>query len=463
MMKNFPKEIRDTIHGFVYRTEQEEAIIDSKVFQRLRGIKQLALANRVYPGALHTRFDHSIGVMHIGGRMAEQLDLEKDKDKEIIRLACLLHDIGHGPFSHVSEEVLEKFSPISKTGEREEIHEKITCSIIKHSKELDLREKQREQIIDLIQTNNQESIKRGIITGPIDADKQDYLLRDSYYCGVKYGIFDLERLIESLTPIDVGTENLIGVKESGVHAVEQFVISKYYMSTQVYRHKIRLVTDAMIVNGLELGIRNDNLQFLRDIYQYNDDKKYIDNFLKWDDNRVFNEILFHTKTGLCKDIFQNLRDRKLFKSIFHKNLREFEAISRGRIIDFVKNENSKNYLKEELTKFLNKKLQTKLLKDLILIVNYSIKSVRDEKSKDDIGQISIIFDDSKIKKFEEHSTLLASIKKQENEQYFAIYAPINWKSDKKKKELRKSFDTEIKDLMIDCLKNYNLEDKNGHK
>lgn len=460
-MKNPPKEIRDTIHGFVYRSEQEESIIDSKVFQRLRGIKQLALANLVYPGALHTRFDHSIGVMHIGGRMAEQLDLEKDK--EIIRLACLLHDIGHGPFSHVSEEVLEKFSPISNTGEREEIHEKITCSIIKHSKELDLRDKQREQIIDLIQTNYQESIKKGIITGPIDADKQDYLLRDSYYCGVKYGVFDLERLIESLIPIDVGTEQLIGVKESGVHAVEQFVISKYYMSTQVYRHKIRLVTDAMIVNGLELGIRYDNLQFLKDIYQYKDDQEYIDNFLNWDDNRIFNEILFHTEKGLCKEIFQRLKDRKLFKSIFHKNLREFEAVPRGRFNDFIKDENSKNYLKEQLAKFLSEELDTNLLKELIIIVNYSIKSVRDEKSKDDIGQISIIFDESDIKKFEDYSTLLTSIKNQENEQYIDIYAPITWKSDKQKKELRKKFDKEIKDLITDCLKNYNREDKNGFK
>jgi HD superfamily phosphohydrolase len=391
-----PNEIRDTIHGFVYRSELEESLIDSKVFQRLRGIKQLALANLVYPGALHTRFDHSIGVMHIGGRMAEQLKLHEDI--EIVRLACLLHDVGHGPFSHVSEEVLEKFSPNSSTGEREEIHEKITCNIIKYSKELDLRDKQREQVIDLIQNTNQENIKKGIITGPIDADKQDYLLRDSYYCGVKYGVFDLERLIESLKPIDVGIENLIGVKESGVHAIEQFVISKYYMSTQVYRHKIRLVTDAMIVNGLELGISEDKISFLKDIYTFENNDKYIENYLLWDDNRVFNEILFHTKEGFCKNIFQRLRDRKLFKSIFHKNLIEFDAISRGKLSDINKDEILKNHIKEEIAKYLNKKIKSHILKEFILIVNYSIKSVRDEKSKDDIGQISIIFDNNKIKK-----------------------------------------------------------------
>lgn len=217
-MTHTQREIRDTIHGFVYRSDQEESLIDSKVFQRLRGIKQLAFANLVYPGALHTRFDHSIGVMHIGGRMAEQLRLD-EKDQDIIRLACLLHDVGHGPFSHVSEELLEKFSDISSDIEREEIHEKITCSIIKNLKDLDLTEKQKEKIIDLIQSTNQESLTKSIITGPIDADKQDYLLRDSYYCGVKYGIFDLERLIESLVTVDKGVEKVIAVKESGIHAI----------------------------------------------------------------------------------------------------------------------------------------------------------------------------------------------------------------------------------------------------
>ncbi|MCX8104665.1 MAG: HD domain-containing protein [Ignavibacterium album] len=454
------KEIRDTIHGFVYRSDQEESLIDSKIFQRLRGIKQLAFANLVYPGALHTRFDHSIGVMHIGGRMADQLELSGEK--KIIRLACLLHDIGHGPFSHVSEELLEKFSPISSDTEREEIHEKITCSIIKKSKELDLSDKEREKIIDLIQNNNQENITKGIITGPIDADKQDYLLRDSYYCGVKYGIFDLERLVESLTSIDVGIEKQIGIKETGIHAVEQFVISKYYMSTQVYRHKIRLVTDAMIVNALTLGITEDKLQFLKDIYSFKDDNQYIENYLLWDDNRIINEILFHVENGFCKKIFENLKERKLFKSIFHKNLKEFEPIHRGQLSELNKNKDLKESLKIEISKYLSKKLKQDILKEFILIVNYSIKSIRDDKSKDDIGKMLVKFDHiSQYKEFEEQSTLLASIRKQENEQYIGIYAPLEWKSEKNKKALREDFNKEIKDLIVDYIKNN--EGKYGHK
>lgn len=451
-------EIRDSIHGFVYRSDQEESLIDSKIFQRLRGIKQLALANLVYPGALHTRFDHSIGVMHIGGRMAMQLDLIEE-EREIVRLACLLHDIGHGPFSHVSEELLEKFSPIVSEAEREEIHEKITCSIIERNKELDLRDPQREKIIDLIKNDNQEGIEKGIVTGPIDADKQDYLLRDSYYCGVKYGVFDLERLIESILPLEQGIEKIISVKESGIHAIEQFVISKYHMSTQVYRHKIRLVTDAMIVNGLELGIVEDKLEFLKEIYTFEDNEKYIDNYLQWDDSRIFNEILFHTEKGYCKEIFTRLRNRNLFKVIFHKNLKEFEKpIHRDFLGKLSNHPKLKESLQNEISMYLTKKIKEKVAKQFILIVNFGIKSVRDEKNKDYIGNMLIRFDNGEIERFEDQSTLFKSINSQERDQFIEIYAPISWESEKKKKELRKLFKDKINLIIIDCLKKYEAKD-----
>jgi len=112
-------EIRDPIHGFINRRPREQQIIDTRLFQRLRGIKQLALASLVYPGALHTRFDHSIGAMHVAGRVAEKLNLAPE-EQTVLRLAALLHDVGHGPFSHVSEEVLKGLSG------KKQIHEQLT-------------------------------------------------------------------------------------------------------------------------------------------------------------------------------------------------------------------------------------------------------------------------------------------------------------------------------------------------
>ena len=129
------REFRDPVHGLIKLTDQEVSIIDQLPFQRLRRIKQLAMAHLVYPGALHTRFDHSLGTLHAAGQIvrnvaiAEQLSYD---DVISIRLAALLHDIGHGPFSHVSEYLLEKYHhlPQGSVGEREKIHEKLTVDII---------------------------------------------------------------------------------------------------------------------------------------------------------------------------------------------------------------------------------------------------------------------------------------------------------------------------------------------
>ena len=194
------RELRDPIHGFIYRSETEQKIIDTKIFQRLRGIRQLAMANLGYPGALHTRFEHSIGTMHIASRMAKQFLLDQDRER-LVRLAALLHDIGHGPFSHISEYALSNYYDKSKMGEiaTEKIHEKITQQIIQEDEALShlISDSDREKIVKLL-AGKGISLERQIVSGPLDADKQDYLLRDSYFCGVKYGVYDIERLINTL-------------------------------------------------------------------------------------------------------------------------------------------------------------------------------------------------------------------------------------------------------------------------
>jgi len=131
------REIRDPVYGFVHRNDVECDIIDTSIFQRLRGIKQLAMANLVYPGAVHTRFDHAIGVLHVAGNMADSL-VEDPGEKRLVRLAALLHDIGHGPFSHISEDSLAKFYDRSKVkvDTPDKIHEDITARIILGNKEI---------------------------------------------------------------------------------------------------------------------------------------------------------------------------------------------------------------------------------------------------------------------------------------------------------------------------------------
>ena len=263
------REIREPIHGFIHLEESEIEIIDKPIFQRLRRIKQLAFAHLVYPGAMHTRFDHSLGARHVAASMGQALGLGNEEIRWV-RLTALLHDLGHGPFSHVSENLLARFAKpeIIRDQGLEEIHELITMQLIQ-DKSLPLSDLERERIIGILLTENgakrelmvkflkvkdrpPDPVLKQIISGPLDADKQDYLLRDSYFCGVKYGIFDMARLhntLESESEPAVG--KILAISEDGVHAVEQYVMAKYYMNTQVYRHRVRLATDAMLTRAME--------------------------------------------------------------------------------------------------------------------------------------------------------------------------------------------------------------------
>lgn len=127
-----------------------------------------------------------------------------------------------------------------------------------------------------------EPLFRSIVSGPLDADKQDYLLRDSYFCGVKYGVFDLQQLhrelVVVLDPAD-GRKQLM-VSADGVHALEQFVLAKYYLTAQVYSHRVRLVTDQMVVRAITLGIEEDKIPLLRELYSYDGEARFVENYYK---------------------------------------------------------------------------------------------------------------------------------------------------------------------------------------
>jgi HD superfamily phosphohydrolase len=187
-------EIRDPVHGFIQREPHERDLIDTKLFQRLRSLRQLAMAYLVYPGATHTRFDHSVGAFHVAGGLADAL-VQSDTEKRLVRLATLLHDVGHGPFSHVAEPILQRHSKPGIFAGRQEskIHELITAKIILDNAELKehLSDRERQNVVGLLDGSFGHSYLHEIVSGPIDADKQDYLLRDSYFAGVKYVVLPL--------------------------------------------------------------------------------------------------------------------------------------------------------------------------------------------------------------------------------------------------------------------------------
>ncbi len=313
--------IRDAVHNFVHFTDSELKILNCKGLQRLRNVRQLAMASLVYPGALHTRFDHTIGVAHVASEMCRHLNIEGGRRDQVMR-AALLHDIGHGPFSHVSESVLDAMSSDKVKGakKKEKIHELVTQKII----EVDLCESNldsadRGQVVELLNDEDfTDRILKQIVSGPLDADKQDYLLRDSLYCGVPYGRYDIQQLHRSLGVYGTGDDECLVVKAEGIGTLEQFALAKYAMTNQVYRHKGRLISDQMIVRSLMLSAVKDGIDEITYLYTYDSSEEWHKEYLKWDDVRLLERmrrIAEADATKLGPKMFDRLLNRRLFKAV----------------------------------------------------------------------------------------------------------------------------------------------------
>ena len=328
-MQERPYEIRDPIHGLIELLPKEVDLINTRAFQRLRRIRQLAMAFLVYPGTLHTRFDHSIGVMHIAGRICERLEVTDEECKQV-RLAALLHDIGHGPFSHVSEHLLKKYVPKDWKSTREKIHEKITVDTIKYDSEIDaiLCDKEHEFVVEMIEGKEmiegeiKKDFRRDIVSSDLDADKMDYLLRDSYFAGVKYGTYDLEKIIESCRIHYEEDESYLAISDEGIYALEQLLLAKHHMTQQVYSHRVRSISDAMIVRGIELAIKGN--QEIEQLYRYNETSEFIENYIEYHDERLI-DILKRCDQEKARNIFDRLYSRKLFKMAGELPLKDVDS------------------------------------------------------------------------------------------------------------------------------------------
>ncbi len=277
-MSNSTKFIRDSIHGNLPLDPFEIEVLDYPQLQRLRRVKQLGFISLIYPGANHSRFEHSIGTMHLASKLADQLELSKD-DKDLVRIAGLLHDAGHGPFSHVSEAVLGVN------------HEEITAFVIEKTSIHDkLSEKfDTKEIIDII---NGEGKLGPIISGDLDMDRMDYLIRDSHYTGVAYGVIDTERIISNLK---LERELMLDIK--GVQAAESALTARYLMYPSVYQHHTTRIINAMFRRCLRDLINQDSLD-PKDMYKY-DDADMI-------------SICRHSE-GLSREMMEKIDNRNLLK------------------------------------------------------------------------------------------------------------------------------------------------------
>jgi len=424
--------VRDPVHNFITLREIEVKLLSTRLLQRLRGVRQLAMANLVYPGALHTRFDHTLGVCHIAGMMAERLDLTDDQT-ELVRLAALLHDLGHGPFSHVSEYALEIYADrdvLPEDQKKEKIHEVITAHLIQSDPELGryISEDRRTEIVNLLATGHGPPILRSIVSGPLDADKQDYLLRDSRFCGVQYGVFDLHQLHRSFVKVGSADEYELMIDLDGIHALEQFVLAKYYLTTNVYRHRVRLVSDQMIVRAILLGIESDNIEDLRRIYTFDGSPEFFDRFVALNDTRFLYQFDSIEKPDTkCGDLLTRLQFRQLHKRIFSARIQEFTNPEVKQALQDVSKPDSRSLrtdIERAVCEIVRQKIGGTIDPDYVIVHGFDIKSVR-TSSRNDEASIMIDRRPEPIP-FEQDSTLFESIDEGFTDGYIEIYAPVLW-------------------------------------
>ncbi|HEX4953712.1 MAG TPA: HD domain-containing protein [Thermoanaerobaculia bacterium] len=234
--------LRDPVHGFIRADALETALIASRPVQRLRFIHQLGLSHFVFPGAEHSRFSHALGAMELAGRVYDALAEgpgsplppgRESRPRRLVRAAALLHDIGHAPFSHSAEDLFEEGIDHEEMTRRLLGLPEVEAAFAEHGAGLGPSD-----VGSLLAGRGpaEERLLAQIVSGELDVDKMDYLLRDSLYCGVRYGHFDLDRLLDTMAPLPDEEQSAwgIGVVEGGVHALEALVMARYYMFTQVY-------------------------------------------------------------------------------------------------------------------------------------------------------------------------------------------------------------------------------------
>jgi hypothetical protein len=278
------KIIKDPVHGYVEVEDFILPLLDAPALQRLRYIHQLGFSYLVYPGANHTRFEHSLGTMHLADVACRRFGLS-DEDRVLVLAAALLHDIGHGPFSHASEPLMEAFlhrthddiAPIVSEGfgtllETIGVEPADLCALIKGNHPLS-----------------------GIIHGELDVDRMDYLLRDAYYTGAPYGTVDAHRLIRNI----IRTENGIVLDENGINAAESLLIARTLMRPTVYYHHVSRIGECMFQQAVLANLAG------------NPDAG-MDHLIALDDAGCLHELRA-SESPVARELGDRLYERRLYK------------------------------------------------------------------------------------------------------------------------------------------------------
>lgn len=315
---NKKKIINDPVYGFItIPSELIYDLIDHPYFQRLRNIKQLGMTHLVYPGAVHTRFHHALGAMHLMSMAIETLKGKghaiTEEEEEAVTIAILLHDIGHGPYSHALENTI--VSGIS--------HEDISILLMnslneKFGNRLDLA-------IQIFKGSYSKPFLHQLVSGQLDTDRMDYLNRDSFFTGVSEGIIGFDRIIKMLNVYN----NHLVVEEKGIYSIEKFLVARRIMYWQVYMHKTAVAAEHLLVKILRRAkeLVNDGQQlfatpsfnhFLTNTVskeEFINDPVHIRNFTCLDDHDIFTSVKVWAtgKDKILSHLCRYLLTRSLYK------------------------------------------------------------------------------------------------------------------------------------------------------
>lgn len=348
-------EIRDPVHGSIAIHDTEIEILEHPFFQRLRNIKQLGFSEYVFPGATHTRYLHSIGVMNVATLVFNSLFKNQNSSevlrlKESLRLGCLLHDIGHAPLSHSTESVMPMVSALKLPkqfvkGERQASHEDYTIKSITDSsftqsfkgvtREFGIDPKAIAELVIGETTDpsyftingiNYFPLLHQLVSSEMDCDRMDYLLRDSYFCGVSYGKFDLDWIIDNLKICVENDNAYLGISERAISTFDDFLLSRFHMFMMVYFHYRAVCLEQMLLRYFESA--KSEYSIPADIEAY----------LEHDDSYLY-RVLKHSQNTWAKRIVMNNIPKKIletFGTIHLHQMHELEKYLKSENIDYIK-------------------------------------------------------------------------------------------------------------------------------
>jgi HD superfamily phosphohydrolase len=362
------KIIRDPIHGYIEVEEDELDVLDSKPVQRLRRVSQLGLSSIVYPGATHTRFLHSLGVMKLSERISQQLDLDEKKRKRN-RMAALLHDTGHGPFSHASEMVAKKYGIE---------HENLSCNKIDEVE--DSLPCNPEKVKNLIQGDGE----LNIISGQIDCDRMDYLKRDSHMSGLEHGDIDIDTIINSIS-IEDGE---VAFEYKSAQSIAGFLTARSLMIMSLYGHKASRIAEKMLAYCLD---------------KYSEEEG-VHNMMEKDDYQIHTELMERPEGELYRRIVNR---RKIYKTCGKIDLSNSSKENLREISSRLKAEDVKETMVDSLDELDNKD---------ILVDMPTIPEDKDFREK--------IYRGGELHRIDKVIPLISNLKEEEwRATHFSVYGP----------------------------------------